>query len=114
VASICETTDLHVPAGTARAHRNGFINDLIDGSQPGRLWLGLPWRRPVRESDREVVQFVQTGVHRSRMIVEVDQPGEPSRSCTVTATRDLLLRDLARFCENGECGAEAHRLTVVR
>jgi hypothetical protein len=37
------------------------------------------------------------------MTVELDEPGESPGSCTVTATRDFLRRDLERFCENGTC-----------
>jgi len=103
MAIIREVTELRTPSGTARAHWNGFVNELIDTAEPGGQWVPYAWRRIERESDRDVVRFEPAGSGVTRMTVELDEPGEQPDSPAVTALRDSLHADLDRFCESGEC-----------
>jgi CelD/BcsL family acetyltransferase involved in cellulose biosynthesis len=103
MSTIRESTDVHEPVATARAHWHGFVNEMMSASQPDQQWLPLRWRRVEKDSDRDVVQFESIGPCLSRMTVEFDEPGEEMGSFAATRMQGALRRDLKRFCAGGEC-----------
>jgi hypothetical protein len=103
MTTIREITDLRLPSSTARAHWNGFVNEMISSSQPGDQWTPFRWRRVERDSDRDVVQFEHTAPGMTRMTVQLDEPGDRADSPAVATIRGSLRSDLERFCESGEC-----------
>ncbi len=103
MATIREITDLRLPSAAARARWSGFVNEMITASQPGEQWMPHRWRRPERESDRDVVQFEQIVPGVTRMTVELDESSDSADAFVVGKIRSALRNDLARFCEGGEC-----------
>ena len=100
---IREIADVPLPSSTARAHWNGYLNELIASSEPGGQWLPYAWHRAERESDRDVVQFEQTGPGASRMTVELDAPDESDDASGAVTVRTALRSDLECFCAGDGC-----------
>jgi hypothetical protein len=100
---IREIADVPLPSSTARAHWSGYVNELMASSEPAEQWMPYPWHRVERESERDVVQFEQTGSGASRMTVEVDARGESEDSSAIVSLRAALRSDLECFCVGDGC-----------
>jgi len=100
---IREIADVPLPSSTARAHWSGYVNELIASSEPGEQWTPYPWHRVERDSERDVVQFDQTGPGASRLTVQVDAPGGSGSSAGIASLRAALRSDLECFCVGDGC-----------
>jgi len=100
---IREIADVPLPSSTARAHWSGYVNELMASSEPGEQWLPYPWHRVERESERDVVQFEQTGPGSSRMTVEVGATAGLEDSPGIASLRAALRGDLECFCAGDGC-----------
>jgi len=103
MALIREIADVPLPSSTARAHWNGYVNELIASSEPGEQWMPYPWHRVERDSDRDVVQFEQAGSGATRMTVRFDALSEAGGSSDAENLRAALRSDLECFCAGDGC-----------